>query len=101
MATLNHAVTTTANGTPARLLPHCGSAAAMGTHHSFAWSAGTTAQRRLVPKAGTLNFIADYYTRIDEYPVRPAVAAGFLARPEPDALAAALVRDLILLPGVT
>jgi tyrosine decarboxylase len=58
-----------------------------------------------------VDFIADYYTHIDEYPVRPAVAPGFLAgqltmtapvRPEPDALAAALrdVRDLIL-PGVT
>ncbi|KAG0518740.1 hypothetical protein BDA96_09G203100, partial [Sorghum bicolor] len=58
-----------------------------------------------------VDFIADYYARIDEYPVRPAVAPGFLARqlpetaparPEPDALAAALrdVRDLIL-PGVT
>ncbi|WVZ99207.1 hypothetical protein U9M48_044536 [Paspalum notatum var. saurae] len=59
-----------------------------------------------------VDFIADYYTRIDEYPVRPAVAPGFLARLLPDtaparpeaadALAAALrdVRDLIL-PGVT
>ncbi|CAL5095736.1 unnamed protein product [Urochloa decumbens] len=58
-----------------------------------------------------VDFIADYYERIDEYPVRPAVAPGFLsrqlpeaapARPEPDPLAAALrdVRDLIL-PGVT
>ncbi|CAN6359526.1 unnamed protein product [Urochloa humidicola] len=48
---------------------------------------------------------------VDEYPVRPAVAPGFLARrlpaaaparPETDALAAALrdIRDLIL-PGVT
>jgi aromatic-L-amino-acid/L-tryptophan decarboxylase len=58
-----------------------------------------------------VDFIADYYARIDGYPVRPPVAPGFLirqlpeaapARPEPDALAAALrdVRDLIL-PGVT
>ncbi|OEL25403.1 Tyrosine/DOPA decarboxylase 2 [Dichanthelium oligosanthes] len=58
-----------------------------------------------------VDFIADYYARIHEYPVRPAVAPGFLARqlpetapakPEPNALAAALrdVRDLIL-PGVT
>ncbi|CAD6271624.1 unnamed protein product [Miscanthus lutarioriparius] len=58
-----------------------------------------------------VDFIADYYARIDEYPVRPDVAPGFLARqlpeaapawPEPDALAAALrdVRDLVL-PGVT
>lgn len=58
-----------------------------------------------------VDFIADYYDRIDEYPVRPAVAPGFLARqlpdtapawPEPDALASALrdVRELIL-PGVT
>ncbi|XBJ11537.1 hypothetical protein VPH35_016224 [Triticum aestivum] len=58
-----------------------------------------------------IDFIADYYDHIDEYPVRPAVAPGFLARqlpdtapswPEPDALASALrdVRDLIL-PGVT
>lgn len=58
-----------------------------------------------------MDFIADYYDRIDEYPVRPAVAPGFLARqlpdtapswPEPDALASALrdVRELIL-PGVT
>ncbi|KAJ1263596.1 hypothetical protein BS78_09G197900 [Paspalum vaginatum] len=59
-----------------------------------------------------VDFIADYYTRIEEYPVRPAVAPGFLARllpetaparpEEADALAAALrdVRELIL-PGVT
>ncbi|GJN14888.1 hypothetical protein PR202_gb01761 [Eleusine coracana subsp. coracana] len=58
-----------------------------------------------------VDFIADYYDRIDEYPVRPAVLPGFLTRqlpetappqPEHDALAAALrdVRDLIL-PGLT
>ncbi|CAO2201543.1 unnamed protein product [Urochloa humidicola] len=58
-----------------------------------------------------VDFIADYYKRIHEYPVRPAVAPGFLARqlpetapaqPVPNALAAALddVRDLIL-PGIT
>ncbi|XP_062232603.1 tyrosine decarboxylase-like [Phragmites australis] len=58
-----------------------------------------------------VDFIADYYARIDEYSVRPAVSPGFLTRqlpetapacPEPDALAAALsdVRNLIL-PGVT
>jgi tyrosine decarboxylase len=58
-----------------------------------------------------VDFIADYYDRIDEYPVRPAVSPGFLSRqlpdvapswPEPDALGAVLrdVRDLIL-PGVT
>ncbi|KAL6841528.1 hypothetical protein ACP4OV_028671 [Aristida adscensionis] len=58
-----------------------------------------------------VDFIADYYARIGEYPVRPAVEPGFLARrlpdeaparPEPDAFAAALrdVRDLVL-PGLT
>uniref|UniRef100_A0A0E0L4I7 Tyrosine decarboxylase n=1 Tax=Oryza punctata TaxID=4537 RepID=A0A0E0L4I7_ORYPU len=58
-----------------------------------------------------VDFIADYYARIDDYPVRPAVAPGFLAgklpatapsTPEPDALTAALrdVRELIL-PGIT
>ncbi|XP_040380621.1 tyrosine decarboxylase-like [Oryza brachyantha] len=58
-----------------------------------------------------VDFIADYYARIDEYPVRPAVAPGFLAgklpeaapaAAEPDALTAALrdVRELIL-PGLT
>ncbi|CAN6359527.1 unnamed protein product [Urochloa humidicola] len=58
-----------------------------------------------------VDFIADYYERIHEYPVRPAVAPGFLARqlpetapaqPVPNALAAALddVRALIL-PGIT
>ncbi|KAK3138312.1 hypothetical protein QOZ80_5AG0367220 [Eleusine coracana subsp. coracana] len=58
-----------------------------------------------------VDFIAEYYDRIDDYPVRPAVSPGFLARqlpetapsqPEHDALAAALrdVRDLIL-PGLT
>uniref|UniRef100_A0ACD5U0Z1 Uncharacterized protein n=1 Tax=Avena sativa TaxID=4498 RepID=A0ACD5U0Z1_AVESA len=58
-----------------------------------------------------VDFIADYYDRIHEYPVRPDVSPGFLSRqlpdaapswPEPDAFSAALrdVRDLIL-PGVT
>uniref|UniRef100_A0A0D9XSH5 Tyrosine decarboxylase n=1 Tax=Leersia perrieri TaxID=77586 RepID=A0A0D9XSH5_9ORYZ len=56
-----------------------------------------------------VDFIADYYARIDDYPVRPSVTPGFLTSklpstapmtPEHDALAAALrdVRDLIL-PG--
>ncbi|KQJ84590.1 tyrosine decarboxylase 1 [Brachypodium distachyon] len=58
------------------------------------------------------DFIADYYDRIEDYPVRPNVSPGFLAAQlpdaapswpeEPDALASALrdVRDLIL-PGLT
>lgn len=58
-----------------------------------------------------IDFIADYYCRIADYPVHPDVVPGFLrsrlpeaapSRPEPDALSAALddVRDLIL-PGIT
>ncbi|TVU06960.1 hypothetical protein EJB05_46997, partial [Eragrostis curvula] len=58
-----------------------------------------------------VNFIADYYARMDQYPVHPSVTPGFLrrklpqdapSRPKPDAFAAALrdVRDLIL-PGMT
>ncbi|XP_062222648.1 tyrosine decarboxylase-like [Phragmites australis] len=58
-----------------------------------------------------VDFIADYYTQMGEYPVHPCVTPGFLrrqlpagapSRPEPDAFAAALrdVRDLIL-PGIT
>uniref|UniRef100_I1QKR5 Tyrosine decarboxylase n=1 Tax=Oryza glaberrima TaxID=4538 RepID=I1QKR5_ORYGL len=58
-----------------------------------------------------VDFIADYYASINDYPVRPAVAPGFLAgklpatapsTPEPDALTAGLrdVRELML-PGVT
>nr|CAB3464761.1 unnamed protein product [Digitaria exilis] len=105
MAILNHAVTTTANGTNhaaamAPAIPPLGHPAPLDADEF-------RRQGRLV-----VDFIADYYTRIDEYPVRPSVAPGFLARklpetaperPEPgDALAAALrdVRDLIL-PGVT
>ncbi|RLN31020.1 tyrosine decarboxylase 1-like [Panicum miliaceum] len=106
MAILNHADTTTASGTsPA--------AAAVAPAMPSLLQPPLDAdefrrQGRLV-----VDFIANYYTRIDEYPVRPAVAPGFLARqlaetaparPEPgdDALAAALrdVRDLIL-PRVT
>ncbi|PUZ65239.1 hypothetical protein GQ55_3G207500 [Panicum hallii var. hallii] len=107
MAILNHGDTTTANGSsPA-------DAAAVAPAMPSLVQPPLDAdefrrQGRLV-----VDFIADYYTRIDEHPVRPAVAPGFLARqlpdtaparPEPgdDALAAALrdVRDLIL-PGVT
>ncbi|KAL6614430.1 hypothetical protein ACP70R_036700 [Stipagrostis hirtigluma subsp. patula] len=58
-----------------------------------------------------IDFIADYYARMGDYPVHPDVTPGFLrrqlpadapSRPEPDAFAAALrdVRDLIL-PGMT
>ncbi|EEE64320.1 hypothetical protein OsJ_19157 [Oryza sativa Japonica Group] len=58
-----------------------------------------------------VDFIADYYAGINDYPVRPAVAPGFLAgklpatapsTPEPDALTAGLrdVRELML-PGLT
>ncbi|TVU10041.1 hypothetical protein EJB05_43546, partial [Eragrostis curvula] len=58
-----------------------------------------------------VDFIADYYARMDEYPVHPSVTPGFLRRqlpeevplrPEPGAFAAALrdVRDLML-PGMT
>ncbi|TVU03652.1 hypothetical protein EJB05_50840, partial [Eragrostis curvula] len=58
-----------------------------------------------------VDFIADYYARMDEYPVHPNVSPGFLRRqlpeeaplrPKPGAFAAALrdVRDL-LLPGMT
>ena len=58
-----------------------------------------------------VDFIADYYAGINDYPVRPAVAPGFLAgklpatapsTPEPDALTAGLrdVRELML-PGRT
>ncbi|KAL6858694.1 hypothetical protein ACP4OV_017696 [Aristida adscensionis] len=58
-----------------------------------------------------IDFIADYYAGMGDYPVHPSVAPGFLRRrlpadaprrPEPDAFAAALrdVRDLIL-PGMT
>ncbi|KAG8068070.1 hypothetical protein GUJ93_ZPchr0005g14869 [Zizania palustris] len=58
-----------------------------------------------------VDFIADYYACIDDYPVRPDVAPGFLTGKlpetapytvEPDALTAALrdVRELIL-PGIT
>nr|CAB3461013.1 unnamed protein product [Digitaria exilis] len=105
MAILNHTVTTTANGTNhaaamAPAIPPLGHPAPLDADEF-------RRQGRLV-----VDFIADYHTRIDEYPVRPSVAPGFLARklpetaperPEPgDALAAALrdVRDLIL-PGVT
>ena len=58
-----------------------------------------------------IDFIAQYYSRIADYPVHPDVVPGFLSRrlpetapsrPEPEALSAALndVRDLIL-PGIT
>lgn len=58
-----------------------------------------------------IDFIADYYASVGDYPVRPTVTPGFLrrqlpadapSRPEPGAFAAALrdVRDLIL-PGMT
>ncbi|XP_040375885.1 tyrosine decarboxylase [Oryza brachyantha] len=58
-----------------------------------------------------VDFIADYYAGLGDYPVHPGVAPGFLrrqlpadapCRPEPEAFAAALrdVRDL-LLPGMT
>ncbi|CAN6321177.1 unnamed protein product [Urochloa humidicola] len=58
-----------------------------------------------------IDFIADYYARMGDYPVHPSVNPGFLcrqlraeapSRPELDAFGAALqdVRDLIL-PGLT
>ncbi|CAD6333274.1 unnamed protein product [Miscanthus lutarioriparius] len=108
MATLNRAdtTTTTANG-GSGTTPAASVAIAMPSlPHPPLDADEFRRQGRLV-----VDFIADYYTRIDEYPVRPDVAPGFLARqlpeaaparPEPDALAAALrdVRDLIL-PGVT
>ncbi|CAO2197464.1 unnamed protein product [Urochloa humidicola] len=58
-----------------------------------------------------VDFIADYYASIGNYPVHPNVTPGFLrrqlpaeapSRPEPGAFAAALrdVRDLVL-PGMT
>uniref|UniRef100_A0ACD5WH88 Uncharacterized protein n=1 Tax=Avena sativa TaxID=4498 RepID=A0ACD5WH88_AVESA len=58
-----------------------------------------------------IDFIADYYGRMGDYPVHPNVTPGFLrsllpteapSRPEPDAFGSALqdVRDLIL-PGMT
>ncbi|KAK1683947.1 hypothetical protein QYE76_044795 [Lolium multiflorum] len=58
-----------------------------------------------------IDFIADYYGRMGDYPVHPSVTPGFLrnqlpgaapSRPEPDAFGSALrdVRDLIL-PGIT
>uniref|UniRef100_A0A0E0M6L3 Tyrosine decarboxylase n=1 Tax=Oryza punctata TaxID=4537 RepID=A0A0E0M6L3_ORYPU len=58
-----------------------------------------------------VDFIADYYAGLGEYPVHPTVSPGFLrhhltaeppSRREPDAFAAALhdVRDVIL-PGLT
>ncbi|XP_047056585.1 tyrosine decarboxylase-like [Lolium rigidum] len=58
-----------------------------------------------------IDFIADYYGRMGDYPVHPSVKPGFLrdvlptdapSRPEPDAFSSALqdVRDLIL-PGMT
>jgi aromatic-L-amino-acid/L-tryptophan decarboxylase len=58
-----------------------------------------------------VDFIADYYAGMEDYPVHPSVTPGFLrqqlpadapSRPEPDAFAAAMkdVRDLIL-PGMT
>ncbi|KAF0919169.1 hypothetical protein E2562_028467 [Oryza meyeriana var. granulata] len=58
-----------------------------------------------------VDFIADYYAGLGDYPVHPSVTPGFLrcqlptdapSRPEPEAFAAALrdVRDLIL-PGMT
>jgi tyrosine decarboxylase len=112
MAILNHGDTATANATSPAAAAAAAAAAAVVA----------PATPSLVPppldvdefrRQGRLvvDFIAGYYTRIDEYPVRPAVAPGFLARqlpetapaqPEPDALAAALrdIRDLIL-PGVT
>ena len=57
-----------------------------------------------------IDFIADYYARMDDYPVHPSVNPGFLrhqlpanapSRPESDAFGTALrdVRDLIL-PGM-
>lgn len=58
-----------------------------------------------------IDFIAEYYGGMGEYPVHPSVTPGFLrnalpkdapSRPEPDAFGSALrdVRDLIL-PGMT
>ncbi|XP_051226786.1 tyrosine decarboxylase [Lolium perenne] len=58
-----------------------------------------------------IDFIADYYARMGDYPVHPSVTPGFLRdvlptdaprRPGPDAFGSALqdVRDL-LLPGMT
>ncbi|KAJ1256886.1 hypothetical protein BS78_K275500 [Paspalum vaginatum] len=58
-----------------------------------------------------IDLMADYYARMDDYPVRPNMSPGFLRRqlpakaplrPEPDAFESALrdVRDLIL-PGMT
>ncbi|KAL6610480.1 hypothetical protein ACP70R_040449 [Stipagrostis hirtigluma subsp. patula] len=103
MAILNHETATPANGTT----PAAAVAAAPAPAMPPPLDADEfRRQGRLV-----VDFIADYYARIDDYPVRPAVAPGFLVRqlpeaapalPEPDALAAALrdVRDLIL-PGLT
>uniref|UniRef100_A0ACD5VWU3 Uncharacterized protein n=1 Tax=Avena sativa TaxID=4498 RepID=A0ACD5VWU3_AVESA len=58
-----------------------------------------------------IDFIADYYGRMGDYPVHPSVTPGFLrdvlpaeapCRPEPDAFGSALqdIHDLIL-PGMT
>ncbi|VAH80683.1 unnamed protein product [Triticum turgidum subsp. durum] len=58
-----------------------------------------------------IDFIAEYYGGMGDYPVHPSVTPGFLrnvlpaeapSRPEPDAFGSALrdVRDLIL-PGMT
>ncbi|CAN6341443.1 unnamed protein product [Urochloa humidicola] len=109
MAILNHADATTANGTSSA----APAAAAAVAPHTPPLVQPPPLDADEFRRQGRLvvDFIADYYERIDEYPVRPAVAPGFLARqlpgaaparPEPDALAAALrdVRDLIL-PGVT
>ncbi|RCV17001.1 hypothetical protein SEVIR_3G188200v4 [Setaria viridis] len=109
MDILNHADTTTANGTS----PAAAAAAAVVAPATPSSLVTPPLDADEFRRQGRLvvDFIADYYTRINEYPVRPAVAPGFLARqlpetaparPERDALAAALrdVRDLIL-PGVT
>ncbi|KAG2626446.1 tyrosine decarboxylase-like [Panicum virgatum] len=108
MAILNHGDTTAASGTS----PAAAAVNVAPPMHSLVQPVLDADEFRRQGRL-VVDFIADYYTRIDEYPVRPAVAPGFLARqlpeaaparPEPggDALAAALrdVRDLIL-PGVT
>ncbi|CAN6327655.1 unnamed protein product [Urochloa humidicola] len=112
MAIVNHSVATTAYGTNPTA-PAAAAAAIAPRMPPLVQPQPPPLDTDEFRRQGRLvvDFIADYYERIDEYPVRPAVDPGFLTRqlpesapaqPEPDALAAALrdVRSLIL-PGVT
>ena len=80
MAILNHGDTTAASGTS----PAAAAVNVAPPMHSLVQPVLDADEFRRQGRL-VVDFIADYYTRIDEYPVRPAVAPGFLARQLPEA----------------